>query len=191
MGSAAPSAWPGPPWDQQPPTNPPPGPQPRRAQDQDPPTGPQPMPAQGQPPTRKTFGWLALSLAAVGGLIVGGTVGGLGASSFGGIAADRRRVTVTATEVASRASPTHGRSHRSDGSYGISDGAYEVGVDIYPGRYRTVTPAEDNGSVCYAEVYIADDPLEPDTLETKMTYSGLTIIDIPKTGRHLLVGGLR
>jgi hypothetical protein len=85
-----------------------------------------------------------------GGLIVGGTARSLGASGFGSTA-DR-----------------------------ISDGSYEVGVDIHPGRYKTVTPAEDNGSVCYAEVYTADDPLEPDTLKTEMTYLGLTIIDIPK-----------
>ena len=145
-----PSAWPGPPWEKQPPGDPPRGPQPRRAQGQDPPPRPKPMRGQGQPPMRKTFGWLALSLAAVGGLIVGGVAGSLGASVVGG--------------TANR----------------ISDGSYEVGVDIHPGRYKTVTPAEDNGSVCYAEVYTADDPLEPYTLETEMTYSGLTIIDIPK-----------
>ena len=153
-----PSAWPGAPWDQQPSPwpgapwdqPPPPGPQPRRAQEPDPPTGPHARRTQGQLPRRKLFGWLALSLATAGGLIVGGTAGSLGASRFGG--------------TANR----------------ISDGSYEVGVDIHPGRYKTVTPAEDNGSVCYAEVYTADDPLEPATLDTEMTYSGLTIIDIPK-----------
>jgi hypothetical protein len=158
------------------------------------------MPTQGQPPKKeKRFGWLALSLATVGALIVGGTAGSLGASGDGGTAAiPAATVTVTATEAAEPApAPTVKVTETTKAkpepepepepepqpepeSDRISDGSYEVGVDIDPGRYKTVTPAEDNGSVCYAEVYTADDFLEPDTLETEMTYSGLTIIDIPK-----------
>lgn len=192
-----PSAWPGAPWDQQPSPwpgapwdqPPPPGPQPRRAQEPDPPTGPQARRTQGQLPRRKLFGWLALSLAAAGGLIVGGTAGSLGAFGDGGTAAiPEATVTVTATKVAEpepvpRPTATDATKVEPEVDR-ISDGEYEVGVDIDPGRYKTVTPAEDNGSQCYAEVYTADDPLDPDDpLVTETSYSGLTTIDIPnKTG---------
>jgi hypothetical protein len=178
-----PSPWPSAPWDQQPPT----GPQSRRAQEPDPPHGPHPRRTQGQLPRRRMFGWLALSLATVGGLVVGGTAGSLGALGDGGTAViPAATVTVTATEaVEPEPTPTATYATKAEPEVDrISDGEYEVGVDIDPGRYKTVTPAEDNGSECYAEVYTADHPLEPDDpLVTETSYSGLTTIDIPnKTG---------
>ena len=97
-------------------------------------------------------------------MIVGGIVGSLGASGFGGTAAP-----------ISAASHEGGRRRRSESP----TGRMRLESTSSEADSKTVTPAEDNGSVRYAEVYTADDPVEPNTLETEITYSGLTIIHIP------------
>jgi hypothetical protein len=56
----------------------------------------------------------------------------------------------------------------------ISDGQYEVGTDIKPGRWKTTTKAEDNGSLCYADVQSGGD-----YLAQEVTPKGYTIVNIP------------
>lgn len=85
--------------------------------------------------------------------------------------------TVTVTEAAKpgpTATVTEKASEPDAQDSAISDGQYEVGTDIKPGRWKTTTKAEENGSLCYADVQSGGD-----YLAQELTPKGYTIVSIP------------
>ncbi|GAB3749995.1 hypothetical protein [Microlunatus parietis] len=106
-----------------------------------------------QPPKRKRFGWLALIIAVACSLAVGSCTGALarGGSGTAGVPAPTVTKTVTAKAApaekpAEEEKPTEPAEEPEEPA-GLADGTYEVGVDVEPGRYKTVVPDDSFG--CY------------------------------------------
>lgn len=118
--------------------------------------GPPPQP--GKPPKRKRFGFMALTIAGLTGLLLGVLMGSGGEDAVT-TAAPQPRVTVTETAPAEEAEPAptvtvtetaeaEPPAEEPADTAGVPvEGMNEVGVDVKPGRYRTVAPAD--GSGCY------------------------------------------
>lgn len=67
----------------------------------------------------------------------------------------------------------------------FSDGQYEVGTDVAPGKYRTASPAEDNGSVigCYMDIQDASGNF----LAQEITSKGNTIVTIKSSWKGAII----
>jgi hypothetical protein len=127
--------WPQPPWPQQ---GMPPG-------GQQPPDGPAPV--QRQPQKAKRFGWPTVIITAVISLFVGMLF------AFGGeptpTAVPEATATVTETEnltAEESSEPKPKEQDQPEVADTISDGIYEVGVDVKAGQYKTNVP---EGAICY------------------------------------------
>jgi hypothetical protein len=125
-------------------------------------------------------------LVGIGAFVLGTLIGSAGDGNSGttaGPAAGGQTATATApgktVSKAAKLGPTVTVTEKAtepaaqDGE--ISDGQYEVGTDIEPGRWKTTTKAEDNGSLwCYADVQLGGD-----YLAQEMTPKGYTIVNVP------------
>lgn len=125
---------------------------PQYPQGQPPQQPPRPLPPQ---PKQKPFGWVAMLIATASTLIIGSCTGGL-IGSASSIGAPQATVTVpgptvTVTEKAEQ--PAEKKEEPAKETTepappaGLGDGTYEVGVDVKPGRYKTVVP--DDSRNCY------------------------------------------
>lgn len=108
----------------------------------------QPVPP--KPPKVKRFGWLALLIAVAVTFAVGSCTGAL--ARGGGGTAGAPAPTVTKTVTAKAAAPAEKPAEdpkpaEQEEPAGLGDGTYEVGVDVEPGRYKTVVP--DDSLNCY------------------------------------------
>ena len=102
-------------------------------------------------PTKKPkrFGWVAASLFALGGLVLGSIGGGDSPT-----AAPAPTTTVTATvEAGPSSEPTKAPAPKNTAApkpaTTMGEGDYEIGVDVPAGRYQTVVPADSYN--CYWE----------------------------------------
>lgn len=108
-----------------------------------------PPPVQPVQPKRKRFGWLALIIAIACTFVVGSCTGAM-ARGAGGTPSPTVTKTVTAKAAPADEKPAEEKPAEpaeEEAPAGLADGTYEVGVDVEPGRYKTVVPDDSFG--CY------------------------------------------
>lgn len=138
-------------------TQPPPNYPPQHPQQ--PPPGWQPV-APAQPVKRKRFGWLALTIAAICGLVLGSCTAVIGSSGGGGTAttagapvtvtetaAGTGAPTATVTEPGPTKTVTTQVDHAND--KGIGEGTWKVGSDIKAGVYKAHAKKNEVLKNCY------------------------------------------
>lgn len=147
------------------------------------------------PSVKEKKRWLLPTLVGVGAFIVGTLVGSAGSGATTSATGPEGSATVTLTAPAQtvtepgEATATVTASAKPattvtvtenvtgpppESPSDISDGQFEVGTDIKAGRWKTTTKAEDNGSLCYADVQFGSDYLAQEA-----TPKGYTIVNVP------------